>query len=55
MRYLINYLRSCFCKHEFSYEEMYYRDRDGFGGWTKEARVSATCKKCGYHKSYWKY
>lgn len=54
MRNIINYIRSLFCKHEFTFEEDYYtfkneyKTRDGM-------KISQLCKKCGYHKSFWKY
>lgn len=54
MRWLIWYIRSLFCSHEFEREQMMakttteIRTIQGF-------RVSATCKKCGWHRSYWKY
>lgn len=54
MRWLINYLRSVFCKHEWKHEEIFAKINDEFGK-TEGPRVSATCEKCGWHKSYWKY
>lgn len=57
MRWIINYLRSCFCKHDWEKEEIIidnYKDEWG-GSKTNWPKVSATCKKCGYHKSYWKF
>jgi len=59
MRWLVWYIRSMFCKHIFSYSEMehnsiYYT----FSGSRRKLcgpKVSATCTKCGYHKSYWKF
>lgn len=54
MRFIIEYLRSCFCKHDFIYAEQWYEEKSDWG--TKESiRVSRTCTKCGYHKSYWKF
>ena len=57
MRVFIHYLRSLFCKHEFEYEETIFdRYDDGWGGFKENVeKVSRTCKKCGWHKSYWKY
>lgn len=62
IRFLTNYFRQCFCKHKFNYEESYVKENDRFdpdehflikGG--EGVKVSATCEKCGYHRSYWKY
>jgi hypothetical protein len=56
MRWLINYLRQCFCKHDFNIEEMaYVRIRYGGDEKIKNIVVSQTCKKCGYHKGYYKF
>ena len=55
MRNLISWLRSCFCKHEFEYNEEKYTTKIE-GDLIKEGlKVARTCKKCGWHKSYWKY
>lgn len=57
MRTLINYIRSCFCKHdweEMSHTKMY--DCDPF---TKDLpigdRWTYRCKKCGCFKTYKNY
>lgn len=50
MRTIIQYIRSMLCKHEFDYYET-YKIVDFRNG----VRVSRTCTKCGWHKSYWKY
>lgn len=61
MRRIIEYIRSCFCKHEFEYDERSYIIwGDGLfepaGTVNRRGiKVSATCKKCRYHKSYWKF
>ncbi len=55
MRRLINYIRECFCKHEWERDEEYCEHEKNHGGYMKGTKVSATCNKCGYHKSYWKY
>lgn len=54
MRTLFMYLRQCFCKHEWQVAEaeaeitkVDYRK--------KGLKVSIFCKKCGYHKSFWKF
>ena len=55
MRWLVNYLRQCFCKHELEFEEGRYCGTE-FGIVVEENTVvSQTCKKCGYHKSYKKF
>lgn len=45
MRWLINYIRSCFCTHEW---ELIFNVQIG------ECYVCKTyrCKKCGYSKKY---
>lgn len=48
MNRLIKYLTQIFCNHDVIRKEEYYNDRYG-------CHVSEYCKKCGYHKSYWKY
>jgi hypothetical protein len=54
MRRLINYFRESFCKHDFEREEGEAIVNTNMSK-TSGTRISATCKKCGYHKSYWKY
>lgn len=48
MRWLINYIRSCFCEHEW--EMIFDNFVKGWGEsyWCKVYR----CKKCGYSKKY---
>ena len=55
MRILINYLRECFCKHLWKREEEEGVEVNGTFSTQVGTRVSATCEKCGYHKSYWKF
>jgi len=55
MKWLINYFKECFCNHDFNYEEKYYVEKSDFCGSREGDKVSVTCKKCGYHKSYWKF
>ncbi len=50
----INYIRSCFCKHDWYTEDIYYHKDDGWGGWRKGKKVYMRCKKCGYHTRHWK-
>jgi hypothetical protein len=61
MRWLINYIRQCFCKHEFGYTEVPY-EKKYFGEFfdevittRKNIRVSMICKKCTYHKKFDKF
>lgn len=56
MRTIINYFRSLWCTHDFKYEETQYT-KWGYDNEVIRAgpKVSRTCKKCGWHKSYWKY
>jgi RNase P subunit RPR2 len=59
MRWLIWWLRSWFCKHKWELEEVKYMEYGEYLGETfvnKEGtKVSATCKECGWHRSYWKW
>ena len=55
MRLLINYFRTCLCKHDFEKEEIYCEAEESWGGSRKGYRVFLYCPKCGYHKSFWKY
>jgi hypothetical protein len=55
MRWLINYIRSCFCNHEWKFEECRYQYSTDYGSERNGIKVSATCEKCGWHRSYWKY
>lgn len=49
MRWLINYIRSCFCKHDW---EMIF-DARAEVDWNKVYhRKTYRCKKCGYSKAY---
>lgn len=54
MRSIINWVRSCFCKHDFLISEKY---SEHTGDWEKRTgiKVSMICKNCGYHKSFWKF
>ena len=50
MRTLINYLRSCFCKHEFNLlkeTECYYNAEDKLPAYRRQTYM---CPKCGYVK-----
>jgi hypothetical protein len=52
LRWFINYLRECFCKHDFEIEEL--RIVDEYREPTNE-RVYMRCNKCGYHKKHNKW
>lgn len=56
MRTLFWWLRSCFCKHDWEYEEIrcsvYRVDQISE---SDVLRVSMTCKKCGWHRNYNKF
>ena len=50
MRTLINYLRSCFCKHKFELLkeiECYYNEKDEIPAYRRQTYM---CFKCGYVK-----
>lgn len=55
MRWLINYIRSCFCKHDWElikHEEAYNPE---YSWLTKRHDWIYRCKKCGYMKTYRNY
>lgn len=65
--FFVNRFRQAFCKHEFKYEEntqsvpliiegQIQFDKSGkVLGTMGETKVSATCKKCGFHDAYLKF
>jgi len=56
MRWIINYIRQCFCNHELEFENQDIRIHyTSFDEGYLQTFTSQTCKKCGYHKSYKKY
>lgn len=55
MRYLIWYIRSLFCKHDWKHEECKWNTKDIYRCTNNGYTVSATCKLCGWHRSYEKY
>ena len=62
MRWLAMYIRSVFCKHDWEKEETQClvtreiaNEFPYTGQETTITVVSATCKKCGWHRSYPKY
>ena len=48
MRWLINYIRSCFCQHDW---EMIFDVRVDHGHEVYSCKTYR-CKKCGYSKRY---
>lgn len=48
MRALINYFRSCFCKHDFELIFNTYVT----GVWDDYSVKTYRCKKCGYARRY---
>jgi len=54
MRYIINYFRQVFCKHDFLVEEGTVRHHELEGGGTAQ-KIYMRCKKCGYYKKHWKF
>lgn len=55
MRWLMNYLRQCFCRHDFKTEEHPNVQYDGWSWTVTGDRVSLLCSRCGYHRSFWKW
>lgn len=57
MRWLVSYIRSVFCKHDWEKMESHCSTKSDFIFERRKQglRVSATCKKCGWHRSYWKF
>lgn len=55
MRWLSNYFRQVFYKHDYQYDEEFCEVKSDFGGQRRGIKVSLICKKCGYHKSFWKF
>ena len=48
MRWLINYIRSCFCKHDW---ELIFQG-EVKEDWCRYTNKIYRCKKCGYSKKY---
>jgi len=56
MRWIVNYFRQVFCKHEWYTEEKEVIISNPFlGSKSNNRRVYMRCTKCGYHKKHWKY
>lgn len=54
MRWLANYLRQVFCKHDWHIEEIDCEYRNEWGGYKEGEKVYMRCKKCGYNQNHWK-
>jgi len=54
MRTIIDYIMSCFCKHDWHIEEIYKTVSDDMGGSREGYKVYMRCKVCGYNKNHWK-
>lgn len=55
MRWLINYIRSCFCKHEWEliFDKMIVDSSKPTGIEIPNDHIKVyRCKKCGYSKKY---
>ena len=61
---MINYIKMLFCNHKFIFSEAkceeyvwdYVDEFESVKRLTRNGtRVSQTCEKCGFHRSYWKY
>ena len=52
MRKLINYIRSCFCKHEWELISHDVASAPVYSWMTKAHRWTHMCRKCGYIKTY---
>lgn len=50
MQWIINYIRSCFCKHEW--ELIFDTSVKGQWSWESYNVKVYRCKKCGYSKKY---
>lgn len=55
MRHLVWYIRSMFCRHDWDYEERFYTAENLLEQRSSGYIVSATCKTCGWHRSYKKF
>lgn len=57
MRAIVVWFRQIFCNHEWAFEEHRCVERNAYTSAIEREgiKVSKTCKKCSYHKSYWKF
>jgi hypothetical protein len=54
MRTIIDYIRSCFCKHDWHIEEIWKEIQSDMGTSRQGHKVYMRCKICGYNKNHWK-
>lgn len=52
MRWIINYIRSCFCKHEWELlkQANVWDSCDSYARYPIGTKWVYMCKKCGWHK-----
>ena len=55
MRWLIDYIRSCFCKHEWELLSNETAKEPEYSWMMKKSRWLYRCKKCGCSKMYQNY
>lgn len=55
MLWIIEYIKMMTCHHDFVYDEGKLEKTASDGSTQSGLRFSMTCKKCGYHKSGWKF
>jgi hypothetical protein len=57
MKWLIWTIRSAFCKHDWDFDEQPKKLHDGDpkNVIRNGIHVSMLCKKCGWHRSFWKH
>lgn len=55
MRWLANYLRQVFCKHEWESEERLAENSYMLLGRTIEPKIHLHCKKCHWQRNFWKW
>jgi len=55
MRKLINYIRSCFCRHEWELLNRAEIYEDAKNTMPKGMKWTYRCKKCGYFHTYKNY
>lgn len=48
MRAIVNYIRQCFCKHEWQFLKEVSVFPDAFSDMPYKSRQIYRCKKCGY-------
>ena len=51
MRWLINYIKSCFCEHDWELIYDVFVDGNDYGNGSYHCKTYR-CKKCGYSKHY---